>query len=123
MKQLTRAEEEVMQYLWKLEKAFVKEIIAEMEEPKPAYNTVSTIIRILVKKEFVGYESFGKSHRYFPLVSKEDYSANSVKGILDGYFDGSFKQLVSFFVKEENVSLKELKEIEDFIKEKKNQSS
>ena len=72
MKQLTKAEEEVMQYLWKLEKAFVKEILEQMPEPKPAYNTVSTIVRILEQKGFLGFEAFGKSHRYYPLITKED---------------------------------------------------
>lgn len=123
MKQLTKAEEEIMHYLWKLEKAFVKEILAEIEEPKPAYNTVSTIVRLLEKKGFVGYESFGKSHRYYPLVSKEEYSKSTVKGILDGYFEGSFKQLVSFFIKDEKLSVKELDEIQAFIEKKKKDQS
>lgn len=123
MKQLTKAEEEIMHYVWKLEKAFVKEILAEMEDPKPAYNTVSTIVRLLEKKGFVGYESFGKSHRYYPLVSKEEYSKSTVKGVLDGYFEGSFKQLVSFFMKEEKLSVKELDEIQAFIEKKKKDQS
>lgn len=115
MKYLTKAEEEVMQHLWKLEKAFVKEIIAEMSEPKPAYNTVSTIVRILEQKGFVSYESFGKSHRYFPLVSKEDYSKYTLKDMVKNYFEGSFKQLVSFFAKEEQLSVKDIEEIKALI--------
>ena len=115
MKQLTKAEEEVMQHLWKLEKAFVKEIIAEMPEPKPAYNTVSTIVRILEQKEFVSYEAFGKSHRYYPLVSKEAYSKFTLKDMVQNYFGGSFKQLVSFFTKEEQLSVKDIEELNAII--------
>ena len=78
MNELTKAEEEIMQVLWQLDKAFVKEVVEQLPEPKPAYNTVSTIIRILEKKGFVDHEAFGKSHRYFPLIEKEDYSKQSL---------------------------------------------
>ncbi|WP_420401982.1 BlaI/MecI/CopY family transcriptional regulator [Flagellimonas sp.] len=116
MKQLTKAEEEVMQFLWKLEKANVAAIIDELPEPKPAYNTVSTIIRILEDKGFVSHEKVGKGHLYFPLVRKEEYSNQSISKLVDGYFQGSFKSMVSFFMKKNDISLSELEEIMQTIK-------
>ncbi|GAB5558078.1 MAG: BlaI/MecI/CopY family transcriptional regulator [Schleiferiaceae bacterium] len=110
-KELTKAEEQIMQILWKAQKAFVKEIIEQMEEPKPAYNTVSTVVRILEKKGFVGFEAFGKSHRYYPLISKEDYSEQVMNQVVGNYFGGSLKRFVSFFVEKKNVELSELDEI------------
>ncbi len=111
MNGLTKAEEEVMLLLWKREKAFVKELIEDMPEPKPAYNTVSTIVRILEKKGFVDHESFGKSYRYFPIVDQEHYSASQLKSMANGYFGGSFKSMVSFFLQKEKLSTKDLNEI------------
>jgi len=119
MKKLTQAEEEVMQILWKLQKAFVKEIIEELPEPKPAYNTVSTIIRILEKKGVVGYEAFGKSHRYYPLIDKEDYSRKFLNRFINKYFSGSHAQLVSFFTEKKDLSVKELEELLKILKEQK----
>ena len=110
-----------MQILWKLEKAFVKEIVAEMPEPKPAYNTVSTIIRILEEKEIVGYSSFGKSHQYFPLLSKEQYTDFQLNKITKNYFKGNFANLVSFFVKENNVDIAEVESLLNKIKEEENE--
>ena len=120
MIQLTKAEDEVMQILWKLEKAFVKEIITEFSDPKPAYNTVSTIIRILEKKGFVGYEAFGKTHRYYPLITKEQYSRSFMNRFVDVYFSGSYSNLVSFFTKQENLSLNELEKLIKELKKKEN---
>jgi len=111
MKELTKAEEQIMQELWILEKAFVKEIIDKLPEPKPAYNTVSTIIRILEKKGFVDHYAYGKTHQYFPLVSKTDYTKSYFKNFLSGYFSNSFQEMVSFFAKEDKMSLSELEEI------------
>ncbi|SHJ88711.1 BlaI/MecI/CopY family transcriptional regulator [Pseudozobellia thermophila] len=111
MKQLTKAEEEVMQILWKLEKCNVAAIIEELPEPKPAYNTVSTIVRILENKGFVDHEKAGKGHLYFPLVKKSDYSNQSINKLVDGYFQGSFKSMVSFFMKKNDMSLSELESI------------
>ncbi len=111
MKELTKAEEQVMQLLWTLEKAFVKDLIEQMPEPKPAYNTVSTIVRILEKKGFVGYEAFGKTHRYFPLMSKKEYTRKYMKDFMKGYFSNSFKEMVSFFAREDNMSIAELEEL------------
>lgn len=111
MKQLTKAEEEIMQVLWQLEKATVKNIIEELPEPKPAYNTVSTIVRILENKGFVDYEKQGKGHLYFPLVKKTDYSNDSINNLVDNYFQGSFKSMVSFFVKKNDMDLAEMESI------------
>ncbi|TKG97159.1 BlaI/MecI/CopY family transcriptional regulator [Puteibacter caeruleilacunae] len=111
MKELTKAEEQVMQILWELEKAFVREIITEMPDPKPAYNTVSTIVRILERKGFVSYRAYGKSHQYFPLVSKEEYKTGYFKNFLSNYFSGSFRELVTFFAKKDDIDLKELDEL------------
>jgi len=111
MKELTRAEESIMQELWKLKKAFVKEILEELPEPKPAYNTVSTIVRILEEKEYVGHEAFGKAHRYYPLVDKEEYAKMTTNKLLGSYFGGSVKELLSFFVQDKQINLKELDQI------------
>lgn len=118
MKQLTKAEEEIMHYLWQLKKAFVKDILAEMPEPKPAYNTVSTIIRLLEQKGFVAYEAFGKTHRYYPVIPKEEYSKMNLNHMVKNYFGGSYKQLVSFFLKEENLSIKEIEAIKNIVESK-----
>ena len=111
MKQLTKAEEEIMQVLWQLTEANVAGIIEELPEPKPAYNTVSTIVRILESKEFVGHRKEGKGYYYFPLVAKETYSNQSMNKLMDNYFNGSFKSMVSFFVKKNDLDSKELEAI------------
>jgi len=116
-KELTKAEEQIMQILWQLEKAFVNDIITEMPEPKPAYNTVSTIVRILEKKEFVGHKAYGKAHEYFPIISKEKYKQSSLSKLVNDYFDNSYKQLVSFFADNKCVSNKELEEMKKMIEE------
>jgi len=118
MKQLTKAEEEVMQLLWKIEKGNVASILEELPEPKPAYNTVSTIVRILEDKGFVSHEKVGKGHVYFPLMKKEEYSNQSLNKLMDGYFQGSFTSMVSFFMKKNDISLKELEDIMKNIKDK-----
>ena len=111
MKQLTKAEEEIMHVLWHLQNATVKQIIEKLPEPKPAYNTVSTIVRILENKGFVNYEKQGKGHLYFPLVKKNDYSNDSINNLINNYFQGSFKSMVSFFVKKNDMDLKEMESI------------
>jgi len=111
MKQLTKAEEEVMQILWQLQKCNVASIIEELPEPKPAYNTVSTIVRILESKGFVNHEQEGRGHLYFPLVKKSDYSNQSINKLVDNYFQGSFKSMVSFFLKKNDMSLTELESV------------
>jgi len=111
IKELTRAEEQVMQILWKLEQAFVKDVIEKIPEPKPAYNTISTIIRILEKKGFVDHEAFGKTHRYFPLISKKEYTRAYFRNFLRNYFGNSFQEMVSFFAKDDQMSLSDLEEL------------
>lgn len=122
MKELTKAEDQIMQILWKLEKGFVKDIIDKMPNPKPAYNTVSTITRILEKKGFVGYKAYGKTHEYYPLVAKEKYTKFYLNNMISGYFNGSFQNLVSFFAKEEKMDLKDIdtlvKKLEEIKKQK-----
>ena len=108
MKNLTKAEEQIMQVIWRLNKAFLREILDELPSPKPHSNTVATIIKILVDKEFVGITVFGRTHQYHPLVSKETYSKSTMKSLVKGYFEGSFSNAVSFMVKENNISLDEL---------------
>lgn len=123
MKQLTKAEEEVMQILWDLNKANVASIIEQLPEPKPAYNTVSTIVRILESKGFVDHKQKGKGYNYFPLVNKSEYSNQSLNKILNGYFQGSFKSMVSFFVKKNDISLKEMEAILNEIEKQKDDHS
>ncbi|HIW52592.1 MAG TPA: BlaI/MecI/CopY family transcriptional regulator [Candidatus Alistipes excrementipullorum] len=113
--ELTRGEEEVMQILWSIGSGVVNDIIARMEEPKPKYTTVATFIKILENKGFVRHEAVGKSHRYFPLVSKEDYAGNKMRSMLSNYFDGSLSQMVSFFSQKENISVKEMDEILEIV--------
>ncbi|MEL7120558.1 MAG: BlaI/MecI/CopY family transcriptional regulator [Bacteroidota bacterium] len=111
LEKLTRKEEEIMQVLWKLEKAFVNDIRDELPEPKPHRNTVSTMVRNLQTKGYVGHEAFGPTHRYYPIVTKESYSSEFLGRVMDNYFDQSYKNLVAFFAKEEKISKKDLEEI------------
>jgi BlaI family transcriptional regulator, penicillinase repressor len=124
IKELTKAEEQVMQILWKLEKAFVKDVVEHFEKPVPAYNTVSTIIRILEKKGFVSYKAYGNTYEYFPLISKTEYTGMYLGNFVNNYFGNSYKSLVSFFTSRDNLSIKELEEmkqlVEKEIKKKKN---
>jgi predicted transcriptional regulator len=120
LKELTKAEDQVMQVLWKLERAVVKDIIEELPTPKPAYNTVSTIVRILETKGFVDHKAYGKTHEYFPIISKEKYTKFYLNNLLKGYFNGSFQNLVSFFAKENKM---DVKSIEKLLEELKNQKS
>ena len=111
MKELTKAEEQIMQILWNLNKGFVNDIVDQMPEPKPAYNTVSTIIRILETKGIVDHKAFGKTHEYFPLVSKDEYTKSFMNGFIKNYFSDSYKNMVSFFSKNQNLSTQEVEEI------------
>ncbi len=117
MKELTRAEEQIMHVLWALEQGYVKDIIERLPAPKPAYNTVSTIVRILEKKGFVGHEAFGKTHLYRPLVAKEDYTQAFLKNFVKDYFDDSYQELVSFFARDRNLTVSELEEILSALRE------
>ena len=120
MEKLTNKEEEIMRILWKLEKAFVKEILAEMPDSGLHYNTISTTIRKLEDKGFVGHQAFGNSHQYHPVVSKEDYRKKLMSLTSKRYFDNSYKNMVSFFAKEEKISAEELREILALIEKKEN---
>lgn len=120
MKTLTKAEEQIMQVLWKLGPSFVKDLVEEMPEPKPHYNTVSTLVKILVEKGFVSFKAYGKSHQYYALVSKEAYSHKTVKNLVKGYFEGSFSNMVSFFVNEKDISVSDLEKLLQQIKQSKN---
>ena len=108
MEHLTKLEEEVMLKLWAKKQAFVRDLIEEFPNPKPHYNTISTILKILVEKKFVNYEVFGKSHRYLPAISQESYLKQKLNPVLKNYFSGSLGNLVSFFVKEKKVKIEEL---------------
>ena len=109
--ELTRAEEEIMQILWEIQKGFVKNIVEKFPDPKPAYNTVSTIVRILETKGFVGQTAYGKTHEYYPLVAKDAYRKQYLNSMLNNYFGGSFKQLASFFMKHEKLDIREMEEL------------
>ena len=119
MQKLTNKEEEIMHILWKLKKAFVKEIQAEITEDQPHYNTLSTIVRNLEEKEYVGHNAFGNTHQYYPKVSREDYSKRFMSNAIDNFFNSSYKNMVSFFAKEEKISADELREILEMIENQK----
>lgn len=111
MKHLTNREEEIMELFWEKGALFVKEIIDELEEPKPHYNTISTIVRGLEEKGFVDHEQFGNTYRYFAAITREEFSRNTIKNMVGKYFNKSYASVVSMFVKEENISLEEIKEL------------
>ena len=119
MKELTKAEEQVMHPMWKMEKGFIKDIIAELPKPSPAYTTISTIVRILEEKGFIGHKAYGKTYEYYPLISKKAYRSFAFKNMFKNYFSGSTENLISYFVKENNVDIKELDEILKSLKTKK----
>ncbi|GAB3793994.1 BlaI/MecI/CopY family transcriptional regulator [Spirosoma humi] len=130
IRDLTKAEEEIMRVLWQLKKGFVKDVLADLPESdrsdglspaKPAYNTVSTIIRILEKKGLVGYTAYGKTHEYYPLISEEEYRRFQTDQLMANYFDNSLKKLVSFFVQDKNISLNEADEIIKLLNKKADQ--
>jgi BlaI family penicillinase repressor len=111
MRELTREEEQVMQVLWKIRKGFVKDVLEHFDDPKPAYNTVSTIIRILQDKGFVSHKAYGRTHEYYPIISKDEYSKSHMNSFVSNYFSNSFGKMVSFFAKENEISVKEMEEI------------
>ena len=118
MIKLTRKEEEVMKILWKLEKAFVKDIVEEYDDPKPHYNTISSLVRLLQDKGIVGFTQYGNTYEYFPLMTKEEYRKTFMKQVISDYFDNSYKSAVAFFVKEKGLSPAELEELIKMIKER-----
>ena len=111
IKDLTKAEEQIMQIIWEMGQGFVKEVIDLLPDPKPAYNTVSTIIRILEVKGFIGHEAFGKAHKYHPLITREEYKRHATEKLLGNYFENSVESMFSFFVKEEKLDLSDVDEI------------
>ncbi len=119
MQKLAKREEQLMLVVWELEQAFIKEIITQLPDPKPHYNTVATIIKILEDKGFVSHESFGKSHRYYPLVSKEGYQQKNMSDIVSNYFDNSYLKMVTHFAAEDKISKEELSSILDLINKQK----
>ena len=118
MIELTKGEEQIMLIIWQKEKCFVKEIVAEFPKPKPAYNTVSTIVRILEKKNFVGYNAFGKTHQYYPLISKEEYKGLKTDNLVSNFFGGSAESMLSFFMKEKKIDINQIDEILKELKKK-----
>jgi len=117
MKKLTHAEEQIMQVLWELEKGFVNDIVSQLPDPKPAYNTVSTIVRILEQKGFIAHKAYGRTHEYYPLVNKDEYSREYLNNFTQNYFSNSYKALASFFANTENLSIRELEEIKVLVEE------
>jgi BlaI family transcriptional regulator, penicillinase repressor len=123
MKELTKAEEQVMQVVWKINKGFINDILEHFPEPKPAYNTVSTIVRILEKKGFIAHKAFGKTHEYYAIVAKESYKKDLMGGLLKNYFDNSLKQMVSYFAKDKSLTVNEIDEIISLIEAEKQKNS
>ena len=118
MNKLTKAEEQVMQYLWQIEKGFLKDVLELFPEPKPHTNTISTILKILMEKGFVSHKTFGRKHEYFPLISKENYSGRSIKSLVKNYFEGSYTNAVSFLVEKNEISVEDLELLLDELKNK-----
>lgn len=122
LKSLTKAEEQLMQVLWKLEKGYLKDIVEGMPEPRPHSNTVATVIKILIEKGYIGHEVHGRVHCYYPMVSRETYTGSSIRQIVEGYFEGSFSDVVSFMIKQEDLKLEEIEFLLNQIKDKKKNS-
>jgi predicted transcriptional regulator len=118
MKELTKAEEQVMQYLWDMQRGFLKDIVGRFPEPRPAYTTISTVIRVLVEKGFIGYKTYGKIHEYFPKISRKAYFKRHVKSLIRNHFDGSPVGFASFFTGEADFDITELEEIRQLIDQK-----
>jgi len=116
IRELTKAEEEVMQILWRIKKGFIKDLLEKFDEPRPAYSTVSTIIRILIEKGFVDYKAYGRTHQYFPVISKDDYRKSRVGSLVRNYFSNSYQKMVSFFAREDSLTIKEMEEIMEMMK-------
>jgi predicted transcriptional regulator len=111
MKRLTKAEEQIMQILWDLERGLVRDVIEKLPDPKPAYNTVSTVIRVLEKKGFVDHKAYGTTYEYFPIINKEEYTRVNFSHLMKNYFNNSFPEMAAFFARENNLSLEELQDM------------
>ena len=121
LKELTKAEEQIMQILWQLKEGIVKDILEKIPEPKPAYNTVSTVVRVLEGKGFIDHKAYGNSHVYFAIISEDDYKKFTFDKLMTNYFDNSYKSLVSFIADEKDLGLKELDELTELINKLKSQ--
>ena len=119
MQKLAKREEQIMQVFWELGKAFIKEIIPQLPDPKPHYNSVATMVKILEEKGFLDHDTVGNVYHYFPVISKEDYQKHAMKDIVSQYFDNSYPRMLAFFAKQQNLSEKELSEILNLIKSNK----
>ena len=119
MTTLTKAEEKIMKILWGIEKGFIKDIIDQYPDPKPPYNSVSTIVRVLVQKNIVGYTAYGKSHQYHPLITKEAYRKGQLSRLVSDYYNNSLKQVVSFFSESKKLDQDELEEVMKMLKDLK----
>ncbi len=120
---LTKAEEKIMKLLWELKKGFIKDIIEEMPDPKPPYNSVSTIVRVLVKKEIVGFNKYGGTYEYYPLISKDEYRKSQLGSLVKGYFNNSLSQVVNFFSENKNLKIDEVNEAIKMLEELKKQQN
>lgn len=118
MKELTKAEEQVMRIIWQLKKAFLKDVVDQFPAPKPAYTTISTVMRVLVKKGFIAYNTYGKVHEYYPLILKETYFKNHINRVIKNFFDGSLNKFASFFTEQQHMDIKELEEVKEMLSEK-----
>lgn len=118
MNELTKAEEQVMQHLWKLDQAFLKDIVEQFSEPRPAYTTISTVVGVLVRKGFISFDLFGKVRRYHPNISKERYFKKHFKNVIGSYFNGSSSKFARYFTENEDLNLEELEEIKNLIQHK-----
>jgi predicted transcriptional regulator len=123
MKHLTNREEEIMNLFWEKGSLFVKEIIDMLADPKPHYNTISTIVRTLEDKGFVGHEQFGNTYRYFAIISRQEFSKNSIKNLVSKYFDTSYTSVVSMFVEEQKITTEEIQELIRQVESRKNTSN
>ncbi|TDB67398.1 BlaI/MecI/CopY family transcriptional regulator [Arundinibacter roseus] len=119
IRSLTKAEAEIMKILWQLKKGFIKDILAKMEDPKPAYTTVATFLKILEKKQVVSHRTYGNSHEFYPLISEEDYRKHEVDQLMENYFDNSVANLVSFFVKEKGLDEQDFNALTDYVEKNK----
>ncbi len=117
MRELTKAEEQVMKILWEIDKGFVKDILEHFDKPKPAYNTVSTIVRILQEKGFVNHKAYGRTHEYYPLMTRDEYKKSHMSNFVNSYFSNSYQNMVSFFTNEKKISLKEMEDIRKMMDE------
>lgn len=120
---LTKAEERIMKILWEIGEGFIKDIIEQFPNPKPPYNSVSTIVRVLVQKEIVGFKAFGNSHRYYPLITREEYKKTQLSRLVKDYYNNSLREVVSFFSESKKLDEKELDEVMKMLKQLKSRKN